>query len=242
MATYRSVVYEKFTAFKKDFDDTDLTLNQVIYATTLAVNTVMMQHLTRTGHINSYLEIFDVAVTKHEDKGWYEFELPAGIFDLFRDYGIKFITYDKKEDGQWLCTPFQWIDYDEYWRVKHSPYECPSPKNPYFTRVKNKVHLLGIEKLVVRTVTCGLYVTVPVGATIDLDEEIPLDEGHLVFATQLIDNLLRFALVITPDKQNDGSDLSERFNNLPALFKQNEQAQQQEQQSGERQMQYDNRQ
>lgn len=241
MATYRHVVFEKFTSLKKDFDDSDTFLAQVIYATKLAVNTVMMQHLTRTQHVNAYLEIFDVSVTKHSGKGWYEFELPVGIFDLMRDYGIKFVTYDQKSNGKWLCVPFQYIDYDELWRTKNSPYECPSPKNPYFTRVKNKVHLIGVETIPLTTVSCGLYVTVPVSATVDLDEEIPLDEGHLVFATQLIDNLLKFAIAITPERQNDGSDLSERFNNLNAIYKQNEQSQQEEQQAGERQMQYQDR-
>jgi len=240
MATWRTFVYEKLTALKLDYDDSNTILNQLIYYSTLAVNTVMLQHLQKN-EVNAYLELFDVNVTLNEDKGWYEFELPQGIFDLDKDYGIKFITFNRKEKGNWLCTPFTWINYDELWRVRKSPHEKPTPTNPFFTRVKNYVHLIGIEAITVQTVTCGLYVTVPVDAVIDLNEEIPLDEAHLYFASQMVDTLLKWALVVTPDKYNDGSDLSEKFNQLSNMFKASAQNNQEEGQQVERNQQYENR-
>lgn len=240
MATWRTIVYEKLSSLKKDFDDSDLLLNQIIYYATLAVNTTMLQHLSKT-ESNAYLAFFDVNVTKGTGNGWYEFDLPQGIFDLDKDKGINFVAYSMKDKGKWLCVPFQWIRHEKLWRTRKSPYECPSPSNPYFARLGNKVLLYGVETITLSTVSVGLYVTVPVDAVIDLDEEIPLDEAHLYFAVQLMDTLLKWAMVLTPEKYNDGSDLSEKFNQLENMFKQQGQANQQENEQSQRQQSYQNR-
>ncbi len=241
MATWRTFVFDKFSSLKKDYDDTDLLLNQVIYYATLAVNTTMMQHLTKT-ESNAYLTFFDVNVTRDPGLGWYSFDLPQGIFDLDKDKGINFVAYNHKDRGRWLCVPFQWIRHEKLWRTRKSPYECPSPSNPYFARVGNTVLLYGVETIPLSTVSIGLYVTVPVAPTIDLDEEIPLDEAHLFFASSMMDNLLKWAMVITPEKYNDGSDLSDKFNQLENMFKTAQANQQENQQQSQREQYYQERQ
>lgn len=233
MATYRQFVYEVLESTKLAHATARMTLPQVIYSCQLAINTIMEQHLSKMRHYSdAYLQIFDVNVTLDAGGGWYHFDLPAGIFDFDMDKGIDFVTYTRKSNGKWLCNKFTRTTPKKLTRYKKSPYEKPTPDNPYFYRVNNKVHLVGVESLMLTTVTTGLLVTANINLEQDLDAIIPLDEPHLAYARMMVEDLIRFGMAITPERENDGSDLAERYNQLPDILRRrnNQPAQQQQQQ------------
>lgn len=233
MATWRYVVYDIWESNKSSFDDAETGLQQVIYWTQIVANSLKYQHLQKR-KTGSYLTIVECTVTK--TSGYCHITMPSNIFDLDADGGVDFITYNKYTNGEWLCTQFQWTKPEWVHRIKLSPYEKPSPANPYFYRVGDKLHLLGIESLVTSgyKVICGLYQTIPVGEVLDLDEEIPLNEEHVKFLKYEVEQLIRWTMIITPDKFNDGADKIAMINAMSkTLGKQIQPQQEQNQQEPE---------
>lgn len=211
MATWRYIVYDIWESNKETFDDAEVGLQQVIYWCQIVANNLKYQHLQKR-KTGSYLTFVELTVAK--GNGYCYSTLPGNIFDLDNDEGVDFITYNRYVNGEWLCIPFNWIKPARVHRVKMSPYEKPSPSNPYFYRVSDDLHFLGIDSLVTTgfKVIAGLYLTIPVGEISDLDAEIPLNEEHVKFLKYEVEQLIRWSLIITPEKFNDGADKTAMIN------------------------------
>lgn len=232
--TYRYAAYSIQTTLKQNFDDADLSIQQIVFYLNVMINRLKYQHLKKdTLKTGAYLTIYDSIVVTPV-AGYSYFTLPAHIYDLPHDKGISFIAYQRLRKGEWLTTNFTRTTADRVHRLRLDAYEKPTSANPYFYRVGNIIHLIAEDTLNITRVVAGIYGAISSALQYNLDDEMPILEEHVESLLYAALNLARFSTVVTPDRDNDGSDTTDKINNLqkvlgyPLQPKQEQQQQQQE--------------
>jgi hypothetical protein len=216
--TYRYAAYSIQTTLKQNFDDADLSIQQIVFYLNVMINRLKYQHLKKdTTKTGAYLTIYDnVVVTPYQ--GYSYFTLPSHIYDLPHDKGISFIAYQRAKKGEWLTINFTRTTADRVWRLRKDAYEKPTSQNPYFYRVGDKVHLIAEDALNITRVVVGIYGAISSALQYNLDEEMPIIEEHVESLIYAVLNLARFSTVVTPDRDNDGSDTTDKINNLQKVL------------------------
>lgn len=213
MATYRYVCYDILTTFKQVLDDSEITLNHVLYWVVVIMNRLNKLHKEKhdTGlHLTIFDSVSVTVDTTLKDRKY--IELPAAIFDLDYEKAVDYITYnyekaDSKEPN-FTQVKFQAITASKADRLYYSPYESPCPTKPYFYRVRNRLYFLGIEEITVPTVEIGLFTAVDPALVVDLDSEIPLPDDLVQILVYEVRNLGRLSLLLPKDRVNEGTDVT----------------------------------
>ena len=198
MITWRSVIYDIYQSLKQNFDDSELTLNHIKYWVTIAANRLLMQHIEKR-ESGGFLTIFGGVMVQIEAGTDYKYvELPSGIIDFNLDNGVQYMSYDACVDE---CTPpFTSVTF-----TRTSPAaakilyfteeEKPTPDNPYFYRVGNKIYLLGLECIDVCGIEMGLYLTItPYDCS--LDDEFPFPVELIAILQRYVFDIGRFVLAM----------------------------------------------
>jgi len=149
--------------------------------------------------------------------GWKYFDLPVQILDLSNEKGIHTLTYNEEtcccEGPIFAQRFFQPTRMSEAHRLYGDPYEKPSPSNPYFYRVANKVdtvsvnrvYLLGLECIVVTDIKIALLEALDPRQTCSLDDEIPLSPDLVIELQRQLLQIGRFVMLVPDERVNDGS-------------------------------------
>lgn len=226
MATYRYVAYNVQQSYKKTYDDSDLTLNQIIFWIDVVAARLRKEN-EKDFEASKFLSVFSpVPVQIDQDLHNRKYiDIPADIADMDNEKGIQYITYNY-ESGC-CCTGasfanvfFQPTHPSKAFRLMMDEYEKPTAKQPYFYRVSgvngcgnaNRVYFLGLECVDVQDVEIGMVCNTGLsGGTCTLDDSIALPE-HLIedLITRVL-NLGRFLLIAPQENVNEGSDLTNRF-------------------------------
>lgn len=226
MATYRYVVYDVLNTFKQVFDDATINPSQVLFWVNVVANRLRKQHQDKhdTGE---YLTIFsDLKVKKDTTlHNRHYIELPARIFDLDNEKGVKYITYNLETLDCCFAPEFTQVFFqrttpDKSHRLYLSKYEKPNIDNPYFYRVGDKIYFLGTECHNLSSVEIGLVTAFNTTITCQLDDEIPLPPDLIQVLILEVRNLGRLSLIVPKDNTNEGVDntndeLRQRQLNVP---------------------------
>lgn len=225
MATYRYVAYNVQQSYKKTYDDSDLTLNQILFWINVVAARLRKEN-EKEFETGKYLSIFSpvsvqVDTALHNRK---YIDIPADVADLDENKGIQYITYNYETNCCCLGASFAQVIFQpthpaKAFRLMMDEYEKPSPKQPYFYRVSgvegcgnvNRIYFLGLECVDVKDVEIGLVCNTSSAGECSLDDEIALPQ-HLIedLITRVL-NLGRFLLISPQENVNEGSDLTNRF-------------------------------
>ena len=215
--TYRYIVFDAISTLKQTDASSDLNENQVMFWVNVIANRLRQQRISKqpTGR---YLNIFtgiqvqttNISINPNTVKNRKYVDLPKSVYDLMYEKGINYIchTQDASCPPEFLNVYFQPTTPSMAQRLMYSPYEKPSPKNPYFYRVDgNRIYFLGLETVNVRSLEMGLYTTLDLRTnTYSLDDECDLVEEHIYILQKELLLLGSFEKAQLNDDVNDGAD------------------------------------
>lgn len=237
--TLRVVVDEIATTIKQTFDDKVVSQAQVAYWTIIVGNTLLGQHIAKRDS-GQFLSIFsDIpvkvatkSVLPNIVKGRKYVELPGGIFDFDLDGGVEYIAYynpDEKCDPEFQKKTIQRTSPGQLQWLNINIHTKPSPKQPYWYRAGDNLYLVGIEKVPVKFIEMGIYMTIDPLEKIDLDKPFPFPQETLEALKRRVVDLARFSFLFKKDDGNDGSDTASdpTGNTVPKILSVNDQNQQQ---------------
>lgn len=222
--TIRIIAGDLHKSLKQSFDDADISFAQVSHWVQFFVNKYAQRNIQSIDsglYLSIYPDVpvltFSANAQPNEVAGRKYFELPDSIHDIDDDGGIKYVAYPDREGS---CMPgfagnrFTRTSPTKAKRLYYSPYEQPTPQNPYFYRIRNNIYLLGIESINQRYVEIGLYTTFDPFNAVNLDESLYLDEAQIGNVYKSVVELGRFVMLIPSDTVNEGSN-SENTDTAP---------------------------
>lgn len=224
MATYRFVAYDIEKSLKKTFDDADITLPQIVYWIQVVANQMRrdIYSVDKTDMFVSTYKPVPVLTDQHGNK---YVDLPVQILNLSNNGGIVYMSYNEKtcccEGPVWAQRPFQTTNLGSAQSLYGDPYTKPSPKNPYYYRVGDKVdgvkvnrlYLLGLECTDVADLQIALLGTLDPSKVCDLDEDLNLPEEYIHELIIQVLSLGRFISMVPSENVNQGSDDSAPIQN-----------------------------
>jgi hypothetical protein len=217
--TYRYVVYDIEKTLKKNFDDADITLNQILYWVMVVANKIRLQHTLDT-NTDMFTSTFCPVVIEEDEKGRKYIDLPASIMSLQNNAGVVSMSYNVDTNccsgPAFAQTFFQPVNYGEVQRLYLDVYEKPSAKNPYFYRVGDKVngvdvnrlYLLGLECVDVIDLEIAVKTTLNPKELCSLDDELPVPDELIQPLIMEVLELGRFGMMIPEERVNVGDDES----------------------------------
>ena len=225
MATYRYVAYNIQQSYKKTYDDSDLSLTQIIFWINVVVARLRKEN-EKDFESGKYLTIFspiEILIDQALHNRKY-IDIPADIADMDEDRGIQYITYNYETNCCCLGASFAQVLFQpthpsRAFRLMLDEFEKPTPKQPYFYRVSgvndcgnvNRIYFLGLECVDVQDVEIGIVCNASSTSNCSLDDEISLPEYLIEDLITRTLNLGRFLLVAPQENVNEGSDLTNRF-------------------------------
>lgn len=196
--TIRYVAFDLLTTLKQNYQDADINIAQVVFWVLLHADRLRKAHV---GEVDSgaYLVSFNaVTVLVDPITGRNYLVLPASIYDFDNDAGIEYITYQPeidKDSPTFTSVQFTRTTIPESRRLYMREDEKPSPDNPYFYLVADRIYLLGVEQLNILTVEAGLYTSLnPIDSTLSLDDELDLPQELIPQLKQEILNMGAFVI------------------------------------------------
>lgn len=223
--TYRYLVWDILTILKKDDNSSDIGELQVVFWINTIANRLRQQRIVKSP-TGRYLNIFTgvtvqtslTSTNPNLVKNRKYIDLPKSVYDIMYEKGINYIchTQDGSCPPEFMNVYFQPTSPSRAQRLKFSPYEEPSPKNPYFYRVHDKIYFLGIESVNVRSLEIGLYTTLDLRTNlINLDDEVDLTEEHIAMLRSEILQLGSFSSAFPKDDKNDGENETQAIGKTP---------------------------
>jgi hypothetical protein len=210
--TYRFGVNDILTSLKKTGDDRVITIAHVVYYIQVVANRLnTLSARKKRGDQGKYKTVFAPVAVKLDSLGERKYiDLPSGILGLDNEGGVDYLSYNQ-ETCCCAGPPFA----DKVFNrttpgvvniLTRNPYTKPSPSNPYFYRIGEKIFLLGLECISVKDVEICVLTALDPTTTCDLDDEIEI-APHLIQTLRAeVTNMLRGPLVLPSDRVNDGND------------------------------------
>jgi len=206
--TYRYLANSVMMTLKQRFDDSAITMPQVVLWIQHAVNAVRAPHIKKQDPSGAFLTIIDNVAVESDHLKQKFITLPRTIYDYEYDRGIEMIYYPNEKCNPFL-VPFSRVDFGGLHRLQMDEYEKPTPEYPVFWRHHSHIHLGGLECIDVPYVILGIYDTIDFYNNIcDLDTAIDVPEKLLLGIEKQVLDLARFGSIVTGDNTNDGVDLS----------------------------------
>lgn len=221
--TYRYVVYDIHKTLKKNFDDADITLNQVLYWVMVVANKIRVQHDivvnsdVFTSTFSSLPILIDVNGRKYID-------LPTSIMSLPNNAGVVYLTYNMDTNccrgAAFAQTFFQPVNVGEVQHLYLDEYTAPSAKQPYFYRIGDRVDGLSVNRLYLVGLECVDVVDLEIAVKTslnpkdicDLDDELPVPDELIQDLTMEVLQLGRFVMMIPEERVNQGADNTQMQN------------------------------
>jgi hypothetical protein len=215
--TYRYAIYDIEKSLKKNFDDADITLNQILYWVMVVANKIRASH-NKNQKTDLFTSTYCPLEVKKDSKGRKYIDLPVHVMDLPNNGGIVYVAYDI--DSCSCATPafaqteFEPVNVGEVKHLYMDEYTKPSSKQPYFYRLGDKVngvsvnrlYLLGIECVEVESLEVAVKSTLDPKSLCDLDEEIPIPNELMQDLITEVLQLGRFVMMIPEERVNLGED------------------------------------
>jgi hypothetical protein len=217
MATWRQVVYDTWSSLKQAFDDGDISISHVQYWVSVHASQLLSQHIDKRDSGAYLTEFHNIQVSTDPITGYKYIDLPADIFDYDKDGGIEFISYGVCVDD---CTPpftsvmFSRITPSASRLLYFTEEERPTPANPYFYRVDDRIYFLGLECINACGIDMAIYMTVD-PMTCDLDDDFPLPDELIPVLIRRVLDIGRFVMSMPSDRINEGDTTVGGSQNIP---------------------------
>ena len=218
MATYRNVAYDLQTSLKKTFDDTNINLVQIMYWSQVVANK-MRAEIDTVDYTDEFTSTFSSVKVLQDPKGRPYIDLPTGLADLKYEKGVRYITYNEEtgsccDGANFAQVFFQPTKVMHLHRLYMDDYEKPTPSNPYFYRLGEKVeglavnrlYLVGVECIDVSDVEIAIMSTLDLKSLAGLDDPFPLPDRYISQLMQEVLQLGRFVMLIPEELTNEGAD------------------------------------
>lgn len=214
--TLRIHIEESLTVIKQTFDDKSVSRAQVAYCYIIVANDLLSKHISKRDS-GAFLNQFDnVPLQKESNRKF--IDLPGLIFDYDKDGAVEYLAYTS--DGGKNCPPrfaritFTRTSPSEAQHLYLHPSTTPSPKLPYFYRIKNRLYILGLEGVPIKNLETGLYLTVDPLQEIDIDKSFDFPQELLKTLKMQVIDLIRYNWFFPKDSANTGQDetASEKVN------------------------------
>jgi hypothetical protein len=218
MATYRFVAKDIQTSLNKAFDDADIRLMQILYWIQVVANRLRVDQKEKTD-TGLFLSTFCPVVVMKDPKGRQYFDLPNAVMDLPNEAGIEYITYNHEtgcccEGATFTQVFFQPTSAGAMHRLYGDEYEKPTPQNPYFYRVGDKVngenatrvYLVGTECINVTDVEIGIFCSLDPSNVCNLDDQIPLPDERIEELMTTVYGIGRWVMMMPEERINQGGD------------------------------------
>lgn len=209
------VVDEVLVTIKQTFDDKEVGRPQAAYWVIITANKLLSQHIIKRDS-GAFLTTFanvpvikPTSTSKNIIKGRKYVELPGFIFDYDKDDGVEYMAYYAEDDEceePFMKRRITRTSPDKIDWLYRSENTKPSPKNPYWYRSGNILYLLGIEKVPVKEVEMGIYMTVDPLEKIDLDADFNFPQELMDVLKRQVVDLARFSFLFPSDRSNEGTD------------------------------------
>lgn len=226
----RHVIDDIAVTLKQVYDDKIIQRSQIAYWILLVGNTLKAQHIQKRDS-GAFLTSFNPVPMEFDPlNGRKFFVLPETIYDFNNDRAIDCVAY--VSDGAATCPPqftrqtFTRTTKKTAERLYYSRYENPSPENPFFYRINERIYTLGIEKVDIKNLEVDLFTALDPLTKIDIDSyfEFP-DELMGTLRTQVI-ALARYSYLFPQERANDGEDSNaNKQMNTPKIVSVNENGQ-----------------
>ncbi len=218
MATYRYVAKDIQTSLNKAFDDADIRLTQILYWIQVVANRIRLDQseMTESG---LFVSTFCPVSVEKDIKGRPYIDLPAQVMDLPNEKGIVYITYNMETEcccagATFAQVWFQPTYIGDVQRLYGDEYEKPTPSNPYFYRVGdkvngvdvNRVYLVGIECINVKDVEIAIKCSLDPANICDLDDTIPIPDERIEELMKSVLDIGRFVMLMPQERINQGAD------------------------------------
>ena len=223
---YRYAVSDIKNSLKIITKDAEISTQTVVFWIRTAENFIRQRTLkvTDTGsYLSEYYGVNAIPVQTDNIKKW--ISIPS-VYDLDYEKGINYISYNQTPFGKQVR--FQQTDVNIIDQLWYSPYEKPSPSNPYFYRVGNNIFLLGIEGVAVVNVNAGLYAALdPRPVLLSPDAYLQINDEQYVSLREMVLGFGKFVMVVPSSRVEIGSD--ERNESIRTFAKATSKAQSDEQ-------------
>lgn len=218
-APLRIIVDELLTTIKQTFADRSVSRAQAAYCVITVANTLKSQHIAKRDS-GAFLGVFpDIPIQESGTnvfpnvvKNRKYIELPGLIFDFDKDGAVEYLAYEslglKYEKPQFTRVKILRTSPAEMEWLELHPNTKASPKEPYFYRVGNLLYLFGLEKVPVKKLEAGLYLTINPLTSIDIDQPFDFPEELISVLKRQVVDLIRFSWFFKSDRDNTGNDES----------------------------------
>jgi len=208
--TLRYVVYDILGDLKQIYKDAIISPFKTAYWVLVHADRLKKLHIEKRDS-GAFVVPFDMDVVVDPGNGRNYFELPENIYDMDKDRAIEYITYPPSFDSDYPMfagVTFTRVNVSEVRRLYFREDEKPSPANPYFYRLQDRIYLLGVEQINLTSVESGLFTTFsPAASDLSLDAEFDFPQDLIPQLKIQILNMGRFVLTIPRDVLDDGTSL-----------------------------------
>ena len=188
--------------------DRKFVRSQILFWILTAADSLKSKHVAKIDSGAFVHPYFQIHVYTDNLTGRKYFDLPTGIYDFDKDEGINYLSYDYTVDP---CSPaftsvtFTRTTPSKAERLYYTEEETPSPENPYFYRLIDRVWLLGIECIDVNYLEGGFYSTFDLSTSCSLDDELEFpNELYDVLKAKVL-SLARWSAMIPQNRLNNGN-------------------------------------
>lgn len=202
----RHVIDDLAVTLKQVYDDKIIQRSQIAYWILLIGNTLKAQHIQKRDS-GAFLTTFIVPLVIDPSNGRKYFILPKTIYDFNSDKAIDCVaSYPGADGSQFTKQTYGRTTKKTAERLTYSRYEKPSPTEPYFYRINQRIYTLGIEGVDIKELEVDLFTALDPLLTINIDEYIDFpDELMSTLRTQVI-ALARYSYIFPQERTNDGQD------------------------------------
>ena len=214
--TYKELTDLVIADYQQINDDADITPAHALYWCIVAINDLrykrglMVPGMYRKQYVNVPVQNGTVTDPIVLQQGRKYVQLPSGFLVFDAPDAIEMVTYGLEMTGADNKPVFQTVTFSEVRtpnsvrRLGFNKHEEPSPSSPYFMRVGDKIMLIGVEKVKVRTVEMFVKEAISFSGITSLDEEVPLSNDLCLEVMRKVSAMSRFMLAIPKDLVNDG--------------------------------------
>jgi len=209
-ATLRMIVYDLLRDLKQVYAEATITPYQAAYWVLVHADRLKKLHIEKRDS-GAFVTVYDVDVAVDPDNGRNYFVLPINIYDIHLDRGIAYISYPPGIDldlPAFAGTVFTRTNVEKIRRLYYREDERPSPANPYFYRIQDRIYLLGVEQIDLLTAEVGLNATFdPASTSLTLDQTLDFPQDLIPTLKRQILDMGRFVMMVPRDMSNDGASI-----------------------------------
>ena len=221
--TYRFILSDISETLKQNIANRKFSNAQILFWILCIADRLKSQHISKLdsgAFIHHYVQL---PISTEPLTGRKYIELPSGIYDYDLDEGVRFLSYDYTIDS---CTPpFTSVTFSRtsaatskrlYWTEE----EKPTPSNPYFYRLGDKLFLLGTECITIINVEAGLNSNfdpdMMYNSNFSLDDEFYFPQELIQILKMQLFQMAQFGLAIPQSRTNTGNyDLDNTLEQVP---------------------------